>query len=214
MGYNGYDPHVPRPAYEALIHRVQSLETSLGTANRELRGYAARVEELEGQALKLTHAVKERDAQLLRMEDKERELVTLRALCVAQQREKEQLLLMTQYPPPGLSHVNTTRELKEKRSSMGRKKPFLEDIPTQDDGGGEDVLISNSGHHFSSSMGLTTSNACISGTNNSHNLNSSSTANSATTPVPSTATSLPRLPAIVGAGGNRSQTSLGFSYIH
>eukprot|EP00760_Papus_ankaliazontas_P016858 PhM_4_TR16902/c0_g1_i1/m.26058 len=91
LGYNGYDPHVPRVAYEAVLHRVHSLETSLGTANRELRTYATRVEELEATVTKLTYAVKERDQQLLRIEDREREVAALRALVAAQQHEKEQL---------------------------------------------------------------------------------------------------------------------------
>lgn len=60
FGYNGIDAHVPRPAYDALLQRVTSLESSLGAANLERNTQQNELEQLRS---KMAHLLRESERQ-------------------------------------------------------------------------------------------------------------------------------------------------------
>ena len=80
FGYNGTDSHVPKAAYDALIQRVRSLETSLGVANREIRAEAAVVAEQRMKVAQLEQQLVQKEQLLQLAEERE---------CLIARRERE-----------------------------------------------------------------------------------------------------------------------------
>jgi hypothetical protein len=80
FGYNGVDAHVPKAAYDALLQRVRSLETSLGIANREIRAETAALEEHKRRCAALEQQVHQKQQLLQLAEERE---------CLIARRERE-----------------------------------------------------------------------------------------------------------------------------
>ena len=80
FGYNGTDSHVPKAAYEALVQRVRSLETSLGVANREIRAEAAALADQRMKSAQLEQQLIQREQLIQLAEERE---------CLIARRERE-----------------------------------------------------------------------------------------------------------------------------
>lgn len=80
FGYNGSDAMVPKPAYDAVLQRVRTLENALGTANRELRTATSSIGDLKSQIHVLHHQVAQKEALLAQMS-------TLEAALIARERD-------------------------------------------------------------------------------------------------------------------------------
>lgn len=81
FGYNGVDGMVPKPAYDAAIQRIKTLEGNLGSANRDIRSHTSTISELQSQIQQLQQQVAHKESmirQMMEMEsalsEREREL--------------------------------------------------------------------------------------------------------------------------------------------
>lgn len=88
FGYNGVDGLVPKPAYDAMLQRVKTLEITLGQTNREIRSHTSTIAEQQSVIHSLQQQLQQKEQQLQQATHKE-------SLLCAREREldaKEQAL--------------------------------------------------------------------------------------------------------------------------
>lgn len=75
FGYNGTDGNVPKPAYDAMLQRVRTLEDALGAANRELRGNAKTIADQQATISSQQQQLLHHEESLQRMNAMETQLI-------------------------------------------------------------------------------------------------------------------------------------------
>jgi hypothetical protein len=102
FGYNGRDPTVPKPAFDAMVLRVDELERGLGESNRQNRTLMTRIAELEGKLEQSEIQISKREATIRRMEEREWHLSLKEKEIAAREQAVESLIRQYQQPQSSL----------------------------------------------------------------------------------------------------------------
>jgi hypothetical protein len=92
FGYDGADALVPKAAYDAMLHRVRSLESALGQANRDIRTHTTTIGEQQTIIGHLTAQLQSKEALLQAAEQREHVYMQRERDLIAKEEAVERIL--------------------------------------------------------------------------------------------------------------------------